>query len=88
MYKTNQISDYQSRLKEEQKQVLIDHCNEFEIFPEICAWYDDMEDFYIDWITDNNIYETEEGADARYEDGINEGEFLKFESGEIIRLVV
>ena len=37
------------RLSKEQAEELLKHCNEFGIHPEICAWYDDMEDFYTDW---------------------------------------
>lgn len=88
MYKINDIDDYLNRLTEEQKEILIKHSNKFAIHPEICAWYDDMEDFYQDWISDNKIFETEEQADNRYEEGLASGEFLKFKDGQIIRLVV
>lgn len=87
-YTIKDIDDYQKRLTEEQKQILIKHSNEFAIHPEICAWYDDMEDFYQDWISDNKIFETEEQADNRYEEGLESGEFLKFSDGQIIRLSV
>jgi len=88
MYKIKDIDDYKSKLTSEQAESLIQHCNEFNIYPEICAWYDDMEDFYQDWIYDNNIFETEEEAYDRYEYGTEKGEFLKFRDGQIIRLSV
>ena len=88
MYKIKDIADYQSRLTNEQTESLIQHCNEFNIYPIICAWYDNMEDFYQDWVYDYEIFKTEEEADDRYEYGIEKGEFLKFEDGQIVRLSV
>ena len=79
VYEIKDIDDYQERLTDEQAKLLIEHCNENEIYPEICAWYDDMEDFYQDWIYDNNIFKTEEEANYRYQDGLEVGEFVQFE---------
>lgn len=88
MFKIENIDDYQNRLTEEQKEVLIKHCNKYNIYPEICAWYDDMKDFYQDWVYDNNIFETKSEAKERYQDGTKTGEFKKFNNGEIVRLSI
>lgn len=87
-YKVEQIDDYQNRLTEQQEIALIKHCNDYDIYPEICAWYDDMKDFYQDWVYDNEIFETKAEAKERYQDGVETGEFKKFSSGEIIRLSI
>ena len=86
MYKIKDIDDYQNRLTEGQAKTLVNHCNSHAIHPTITAWYDDMEDFYQDWIHDNKILETKEEADARFEEGIKTGEFCKFDNMEIVRL--
>lgn len=87
-YKIEQIDDYKERLTDEQAEALIKHCNEFDISPNICAWYDDMDDFYVDWVYDNKIFEDEKGAYERYLEGTKSGEFKTFENGEIVRLVI
>ncbi len=87
-YIVENIDDYQNRLTDKQKQILINHCNDFDIFPNICAWYDDMNDFYQDWVYDNKIYKNKKDAKCRYDEGIETGEFKKFSSGEIVRLVI
>ncbi len=88
MYTIKDIDDYQNRLTEEQAEELIKHCNEFDIYPEICAWYDNMDDFYTDWIYDNKIFKTKKEADERYKYGTEIGEFKTFNNGEIVRLVI
>lgn len=80
------IDDYLNKITDSQAEELLNHCNEFEISPDICAWYDDMDDFYTDWVYDNNICVDEADADERYEYGCEIGEFKKFTNGEIVRL--
>ena len=86
-YTKEDIDDYKDKITDSQAKELIEHCNKFNISPEICAWYDDMDDFYTDWVYDNNICEDESDADERYEYGCEIGEFKKFSNGEIVRLV-
>lgn len=85
-YTKNDIDDYMDKITDIQAKKLIKHCNKFNIYPRICAWYDDMDDFYQDWIYDNNIFKTEEEANDRFDYGIEIGEFVKFENGEIVRI--
>lgn len=87
-YKIEQIDDYQNRLTEEQAEALIEHCNKYDVYPDICAWYDDMKDFYQDWVYDHDICENEQQADERYLQGTETGEFKTFSNGEIVRLVL
>ena len=87
-YNVNQIDDYKGKITEQQASELIEHCNKFGVYPDICAWYDDMEDFYVDWVYDHDICKNEEEADERYENGLENGEFKKFSNGEIVRLVL
>lgn len=47
-----------------------------------------MDDFYTDWVYDNNICVDEADADERYEYGCEIGEFKKFKNGEIVRLSI
>jgi hypothetical protein len=82
MYKVTDIDDYQNRLTEEQKDKLIKHCNDYNIKPEICAWYDDLEDFFSDWC--NIGYKRTEARELL---NSNKDEFCKFKNGEIVRLV-
>ena len=87
-YKINDIDDYQNKLTNKQKERVINHCNRYDIFPNICAWYDDLDDFYTDWIYDNKIFKTEDKANERYEYGVEIGEFLNFKDGQIIRFSI
>ena len=58
------------------------HCGRYAVFPDICAWYEDMEDFYSDWCgtredtqwVDDLFYKSEE----RYQ-------FQTLPNGNIIR---
>lgn len=84
LYKIEDIDDYKDRLTEEQKKVLIRHCNRYEINPEICAWYDNWEDFCSDWCSDD-VGLTRTEARERLNEGT--GEFCRFGNGEIVRLV-
>lgn len=84
IYKVTDIDDYQNRLTEEQKKALIAHCNRYEIKPEICAWYDNWEDFCSDWC--DGVGYTRTQAREIYHGG--KGEFCTFSNGEIVRLVI
>ena len=83
MYDYTAIEDYQNRLTESQKELLLKHCNSYGIKPEICAWYDNMEDFYSDW-TSVGYSKTDAKSLLSVNDG---GEFKKFKNGSIVRLV-
>ena len=82
-YTTSHIDDYENRLTEEQKLTVVEHANNFELEPNICAWYNDMEDFYSDWV--GELHYTEE--EARRLLCENDGEFLCFDNDTIIRFV-
>jgi len=79
----NDIDDYQNRLTKEQSDKVIEHCNEYDIKPNICAWYDNLEDFYSDWCGELNY--SKEEADSLLAD--NPNEFLTFSDGSIVRFV-
>ncbi len=83
MYDYTAIEDYKNRLTESQKELLLKHCNSYGIKPEICAWYDNMEDFYSDW-TSVGYSKTDAKSLLSVNDG---GEFKKFKNGSIVRLV-
>lgn len=83
-YNIVDIVDYQNRLTEKQKQKLIFHCNKYNINPEICAYYDNMEDFYSDWVDEVGYSKDEAKSLLIVNDG---GEFKKFGNGLIVRLV-
>lgn len=80
-YTANNIDDYQNRLTDEQTEKVVAHANAFGIDPNICAWYDDMDDFYSDWC--DEIGYSKEEADALMCN--NPDEFLTFEDGSIAR---
>ena len=81
IYTIEYIKDYQNRLTDEQKKKVVKHCNRYEIKPNICAWYDDWEDFCEDWCNDCGYSRTE--ARQILNGGV--GEFLIFPNKEIIR---
>lgn len=87
MYKIEDIDDYQNRLTEEQKSIVLEHCNQHKIAPVICAWYDDWEDFCSDWV-DNLGYSEEDAKDLLDGQDHNKGEFLIFENETIVRFVL
>ena len=88
IYTVNDIDDYMNKITDNQAKFLIKHCNKYKIKPEICAWYDNMKDFYSDWCDPKTVGMTKEEARARLEDGKSEGEFKVFSNGEIVRLVI
>ncbi len=83
-FKINDIDDYQNRLTPEQKEILIKHSNTTQVPPVICAWYDDLNDFYSDWC--DEIGYSKKEANAKLKDSFNE--FIIFSDNSIIRLVV
>ena len=80
----SEIDDYQNRLSNKQKNRVISHCKEHDISPVICAWYDDMDDFYSDWV--DEVGYTEIAADDLLND--DGGEFLVFKDRQIVRFVM
>jgi len=82
-YVYSSIDDYQNRLTDEQKDIVLEHCKENSIKPIICAWYDDMDDFYSDWC--DEVGYSKEYADALYSHGSDSGEFLSFSDKAIVR---
>ena len=79
-----QINDYLNKITDEQARKLIRHCNRYIIEPNICAWYDNMEDFFSDWC--DAVGYTRTQARKLYHGG--KGEFCTFANGEIIRLAL
>lgn len=82
MFTETDIDDYQSRLTEEDKKHLLNHCNEFEIAPVICAWYDNLDDFFEDWV--DHVGYTKETSALMLAN--NRDEFKQFKDGRIVRL--
>ena len=82
-YTISQIEDYQNRLSEEDKVLVIKHCNKYNIAPVICAWYEDMNDFYSDWV--DEVGYSKDAADLLLLD--NPEEFLILPNKNIIRFV-
>ena len=80
-YNISQIDDYQKRLLEKEKEIVIQHCNKYNIAPVIYAWYEDIEDFYSDWVEE--VGYSKEKADSLLLD--NPEEFLIFPDKKIIR---
>lgn len=85
IFNVNDIDDYMNKITEEQKKVLIKHCNKYGIKPVICAWYDDLEDFFSDWCSENIGYTRTEARKLLHG---GKGEFITFSNGEILRLSI
>lgn len=83
-YDIKDIKDYRDKITKEQAEKLIEHCNRYEIYPNICAWYDDYEDLVWDWYEHCSMDKLEVDEMYKY----NQGEFVEFDNGEIVRLVV
>lgn len=49
-YTKNDISDYMNKLTDNQIEKLLNICNKFNIHPVTYAWYNNIEDFYADWV--------------------------------------
>lgn len=84
-YTKNDIDDYQNRLTEEQKEIVVAHCNTMNIKPNICAWYDDLDDFNSCWV--DEIGYSEEDAERLLNDQ-DTGEFIEFDNETIIRFAL
>ena len=82
MYSLKDIDDYLNRLTEEQKEEVVNHANKYDIKPEICAWYNDEEDFLSDWC--HVGYSKEEALDKLLTE---KKEFLQFNDNQIVRFV-
>jgi len=80
-YDTSHIDDYQNRLTPEQENLLVEHSNNYDIEPNICAWYEDMDDFFEAW--EEVGYDESDAENLLAE---TQGEFLEFDNGTIIRL--
>ena len=80
------IDDYLDRLTEDQAKLLVRHCNRYGIKPIICAWYDDLDDFFEDWCDQVGFSESE--ARQRLKEGKSVGEFKEFSDGQIVRLAI
>lgn len=82
-YEKKDIDDYLDNLTEEQTIQLLTHCNRFDIKPDICAWYTDLEDLFEEF---SNYGYSRTEARKIFHGGL--GEFKKFKNGEIVRLVI
>jgi len=71
-------------LDELKKKKIIAHCNRYGIYPEICAYYYDWEDFCSDWCDEIGYTRTE----AREKLHGGNGEFMIFKGWGIIRFVL
>ena len=85
------IDDYKNKITDKQAKLLIRHCNRYNIAPDICAWYDDMDDFYSEWVdaigyTKSQAKKLLIGKEEVYLE--RNGEFKKFPNGEIVRLTL
>lgn len=81
-YSIEDIDDYQDKLSEQQTYELLHHCNEWNIAPIICAWYDDMDDLQDDY-SEHCGYSKDTTNDY-----VNEYPqmFCEFSNGEIVKL--
>jgi len=82
-YSISDVDDYSKKLNNEQKKLLVIHCNKNNISPEVCAWYENREDFYSDWFGVGYSKEDVRSL-LKTNDG---GEFKVFQDGSIVRLV-
>ena len=85
-YKVEDVKDYLDRLTENQVKLVARHCNRYRINPAMCAWYEDMADFFEDWC--GHVGYTEKEARERFEEGKTTGEFKQFSDGSIVRFCV
>lgn len=65
------------------KKKITKHCKRYGLDEDICAWYEDFEDFFSDWC---QIGYTRTEARGLLHGHI--GEFMTFSNGNIIRFVV
>lgn len=72
-------------LDDDKIEIILKHCDYHKIEPDICAYYEDWEDFCSDWC--DYIGLTEEEAREKLNGGDFEGEFIDFGDWGIIRFV-
>ena len=83
-YTVLDINDYQDRLTADQTKKLLTHVNRYDVKPNICAWYEDWEDFCDDWCDIG--YSRTEARELLNGKRDNRGEFKTFPNGSIVRL--
>ena len=66
-------------VSEHVKKCIESHAKKHKLNPTICAWYKDMTDFYLDWVTQCGYIKTQ--ADRILKNGIKSGEFLWLPDG-------
>ena len=76
--------EWYPQLDEEKIKNIIKHCKKYDINPEICAYYEDWEDFCSDWC-DNIGYSRTEAREKLHG---GEGEFMIFKNWGIIRFTL
>lgn len=81
-FKRLDIKDYKNKITEEQVKELLTHCNEHDVTPVICAWYEHFDDLIDDYQLhcDYTADETRE----MYEQ--NKMIFCEFSNGEIVKI--
>lgn len=70
-------------LSEDKIQKILEHCERYDLEPDVCAYYEDIDDFYSDWCDDLGY--TEEEADEMLDS--YSGEFIEFDGWGILRFV-
>ena len=98
------VADYKKAINDwDRSMVYLNHCNplnenviqkikkhikEYKLTDQICAWYENMTDFYSDWCDKYNGYYSKEEAREIYDEGICDGEFQRIKGYGILRYVV
>lgn len=82
MYTIADIDDYRNKITTEQAVKLVEHCNKHGISPNICAWYDNLNDLYEDY--KEHCDYSRETTNAMLQQ--NTDMFCEFPNGEIIKL--
>lgn len=86
-YEIKDIDDYKNQLTEDEKKLVVRHANKYQRKPDICAWYDDWDDFCSDWVETYN-YTKSQARDLLNGKCENAGEFKILKSGKIIRFSI
>lgn len=74
-------------LTTEIKDTIEKHAQEKGLEPEICAYYEDMADFYLDWV--NSCGYTKADAKKLFDKGLKTGEFMQLPDRQgIVRFVM
>lgn len=74
------------KLNDIQVRTILKHCDKHGIESNICAYYEDWDDFCSDWV-DHVGYTTQE-AKSKLQDGKRTGEFLEFDGWGILRFAM